>query len=65
MIQESKDGGLELTDPENDRKIINEMLNENRAKLNYLISKKALRVSYIAISVSIVAILLQLIRILL
>lgn len=65
MIQELKDGGLELTDPENDRKIINEMLNENRAKLNYLIGKKALRASYIAISVSIAAILLQLIRILL
>lgn len=65
MIQESKDGGLELTDFENDRKIINEMLNENRTKLNYLISKKALRVSYIAISVSIAASLLQLIQILL
>ncbi len=65
MIQELKDGGLELTDPENDRKIINEMLNENRAKLNYLTSKKALRASYIAISVSIAAILLQLILILL
>ena len=60
----TEDGGLELTDPENDRKIINEILNENRAKLNYLISKQALRVSYIAISISIAAILLQLIRIL-
>lgn len=64
MIQETKDGGLELTDPENDRKIINEMLNENRAKLNYLISKQALKISYIAILISIAAILLQLIRIL-
>lgn len=64
MIRETEDGGLELTDPENDRKIIDEILNENRAKLNYLISKQALRVSYIAISISIAAILLQLIRIL-
>ena len=65
MIRESKDGGLELTDPENDRKIIDEMLNGNRTKLNYLISKQALKISYIAISISIAAILLQLILILL
>ena len=65
MIQETEDGGLELTDPENDRKIIDEMFNENKTKLNYLISKQALRVSYIAILISIAAILLQLILILL
>lgn len=65
MIQESKKGGLEMTDYENDTKQIDEMLNECRSKLSLMTSEQSLRLSRIAISISIAAILLQLIQILL
>lgn len=65
MIQESKNGGLEMTDYENDTKQIDEMLNECRSKLSLMTSEQSLRLSRIAISISIAAILLQLIQILL
>jgi len=63
MIKEAKGGGLELTDPENDKKIIGNMIIDYEIQLNSIIAKKALRLSYIAILISIVAILLQLIQI--
>ena len=65
MIQESKNGGLEMTDYENDTKQIDEMLNGCRSNLSLRKSEQSLRLSRIAISISIAAILLQLIQILL
>jgi hypothetical protein len=61
MLKETENGGLELTDPENDKKLIECMIREYRMKISSIISRKALRLSYIAISISIAAILLQLI----
>ncbi len=64
MIQESKDGGLKMTEPEKDRVILQEIINECSIRLSLITSKQALRTSYIAIAISVAAILLQLIRIL-
>ncbi|WP_159431325.1 hypothetical protein [Bacteroides ihuae] len=40
MIQEMKDGGLELTDPENDRKAINSLLSDYKIQLATTMCKK-------------------------
>lgn len=61
MIKETTDGGLTLTDPENDRKDLRDMLDRLKVELCLIEIRECKRLARIAISISIVAILLLLI----
>lgn len=61
MIKETQDGGLALTDPENDRKDLRNFLDRLKVELCLIEIQECKRLARIAISISIVAILLLLI----
>lgn len=61
MIKETSDGGLTLTDPENDRKDLRNLLDSLKVELCLIEIRECKRLARIAISISIVAILLLLI----
>lgn len=63
MIKETPEGGLTLTDPENDKKAIKQLLTELRVKLCIIEIRECKKLVYISIAIGIVAVMLLLILI--
>ena len=64
MIKETSDGGLHLTDPENDKKDLRHLLNTLKIELCLIELRECKKLARTAIAISIVAVLLLLILIL-